>query len=124
MVASVVSRASKLTGVPDVVLAAVSKVESGFNPHARSPVGAMGMMQLMPGTAKTLGVENPSDPLENMVGGALYLRQQYQKYHSWPLAFAAYNAGPGAVDKYGGVPPFPETQAYVRNLMSLLGGSQ
>ena len=114
--------AGKLTGVPSVILAAVARQESGFNPNAKSPVGAMGLMQLMPETAKELGVTDYSDPMQNLVGGALYLRRMYEKFHSWPLAFAAYNAGPGAVEKYGGVPPFAETQNYVKSLTSALGG--
>ena len=95
------------------------KAESGFNPQAKSPVGALGLTQLMPETAQGLGV-NPHDPLENAVGGAMYLMQQYRRFGSWPLAYAAFNAGPGAVEKYGGIPPFPETQNYVRAIMATL----
>ena len=78
-------------------------------------------MQLMPGTAAALGV-NPRDPLQNVEGGAYYLRQLVDRFHSIPLALAAYNAGPGAVEKYGGIPPYAETQNYVRTIMNRLYG--
>ena len=112
--------ASNGAGIPPEVLTAVVRQESGFNPDARSPVGAIGYAQLMPETAKSLGV-NPNNAMQNLMGGARYLRQMYDKYKSWPLAFAAYNAGPGAVDKYGGIPPFPETQSYVNSIIHGLG---
>ncbi len=90
--------ASAETGVPVGILHGLASVESTFNPGAISPSGAMGVMQLMPDTAKELGVTNPYDPQQNITGGAKYLRQMYDKYGDWPLAFAAYNAGPGKVD--------------------------
>lgn len=104
--------ASAETGVPLNVLLAVSWAESAFNPDAESSAGALGLMQLMPATAESLGVD-PRDPAQNILGGARYLAQQYESFGSWDLAFAAYNAGPGAVDRYGGIPPYAETQNYV-----------
>lgn len=84
----------------------------------------MGLFQLMPETAKSLGV-NPADPLENAIGGAQYLKQQYKRFGSWELALASFNAGPGAVEQHGNtIPPYPETQNYVRSIMGMLGYSQ
>ncbi len=104
--------ASQATGVPLRILLAVTWAESAFNPAATSGVGAQGLMQLMPGTAAGLGVD-ASDPAQNIMGGARYLAAQYAEFGSWDLAFAAYNAGPGAVQQYGGIPPYRETQSYV-----------
>ena len=106
-------------GIPTDIFLRMIGVESSWNQGAVSPKGATGLGQLMPGTAAELGVD-PSDPLQNIEGSARYLAQQYASFGSWPLALAAYNAGPGAVREYGGIPPFAETQAYVPKI---LGGS-
>lgn len=100
-------------GIPEALFLRLVNQESRWNPNARSNKGAMGLAQLMPGTARTLGV-NPRDPVQNLEGGARYLRMMYNKFGDWRLALAAYNAGPGAVQKYGGIPPYRETRNYVR----------
>jgi hypothetical protein len=103
-------------GLPASVLQAVAKHESAFNPRAVSPAGAQGLMQLMPSTAKGLGV-NPFDPAQAVDGAARILSGNLQRFGSLDKALAAYNAGPGAVQKYGGVPPYAETQGYVRRIL-------
>lgn len=108
--------AAKQHGIPEGLFMKLIRQESGWKPKVVSHAGAIGLAQLMPGTAKDLGV-NPWNPQQNLEGGARYLSQQYKKFGDWKLALAAYNAGPGAVDKYNGVPPFEETQKYVKAIL-------
>ena len=108
--------AARRHGIPEDLFLRLVRQESGWNASARSHKGAMGLAQLMPGTARQLGV-NPRDPAQNLEGGARYLAQQYRKFGNWRLALAAYNAGPGAVEKHGGIPPYRETRNYVRIIM-------
>mgnify|MGYP001628232556 FL=1 len=105
--------AARRHGVPEDLFLRLVQQESGWNAGARSHKGAIGLAQLMPGTARVLRVD-PHDPYENLEGGARYLAEQYRAFRSWRLALAAYNAGPAAVEKYGGVPPYKETRNYVR----------
>jgi cell wall-associated NlpC family hydrolase len=114
--ADLFTRAGGRHGVDPALLAAVAKQESGFNPGAASPAGAQGLMQFMPATARGLGVD-PLDPTSAVDGAARYLKDLTQQFGSTSLALAAYNAGPGTVSRYGGIPPYPETQNYVRNVM-------
>ncbi|WP_238941459.1 lytic transglycosylase domain-containing protein [Jannaschia sp. Os4] len=108
--------AARRHGVPEDLFLRLVRQESGWNPNARSNKGAIGLAQLMPGTARLLGV-NPRDPSQNLDGGARYLAQQFRKFGNWRLALAAYNAGPGAVERHGGVPPYRETRNYVRRIL-------
>jgi soluble lytic murein transglycosylase-like protein len=108
-------------GIDPGLLRGVVRQESGFDPRAHSAAGAMGLTQLMPATAASLGVSDPYDPAQSLDGGARYLRQMLDRFGNDPAkALAAYNAGPGAVARFGGVPPYAETQSYVRNI---LGGA-
>jgi soluble lytic murein transglycosylase-like protein len=112
------SAASKY-GIDPAVLKGLIKQESGFNPNAGSPAGAQGLTQLMPGTAASLGVTDVHDPAQSIDGGAHYLKMQLDRFGGdYSKALAAYNAGPGAVQRYNGVPPYAETQNYVKNVLS------
>lgn len=114
---SYINQAASRYNLDPSLLHNVIMAESGGNPQARSPAGALGLMQLMPSTASGLGVKNPFDPYQNIMGGAKYLSDQIKRFGSVESALAAYNAGPGAVEKYGGVPPYAETQAYVKKIL-------
>lgn len=105
-------------GIPPALVKAVIHAESAFDAQAVSKKGAMGLMQLMPGTARELGVVQPFRPDDNVRGGTRYLRRLHDRYGSWAHTLAAYNAGPTAVDRHGGVPPYAETQQYVRRVLS------
>ena len=119
---SLIKTAAQVAGVDPALVRAVAIAESDMNQNAISPVGAIGVMQLMPETAAALGV-NPYDERQNIQGGANYLRQMLDKFNgNVPHALAAYNAGPGAVQKYGGVPPYKETQNYVGRIMDIITG--
>jgi len=118
--AGIIDRVSAQQGVDARLVKAVIQVESGYQPRARSPRGAMGLMQLMPETARQYAVRNPFNPGANIEAGTKYLRSLLDRFEL-PLALAAYNAGQTAVQQFGGVPPYPETREYVARVLSLLG---
>ena len=114
----IIREAARLYQLPETFIRAVMKVESNFNPDVVSKAGAMGLMQLMPATARSMGVENPFSPRQNILGGARYLRLLANRFNGdLILTVAAYNAGEGAVQRYKGVPPYDETQRYVRRVL-------
>ncbi|WP_010302027.1 lytic transglycosylase domain-containing protein [Kurthia senegalensis] len=115
---AIIKKASVLYSIPEKMIKAVIQQESGFNTNATSSTGAKGLMQLMPSTAKYLGVNDSTNAEQNIMAGTKYLRQMLDKFGSYDLMLAGYNAGPGNVSKYGGVPPFKETQNYVSKIMA------
>ena len=115
---AVIHRIAEEQGLRPGFVHAVIRAESNYNPFAVSSKGAQGLMQLMPETARRFGVENTFDPVENVQGGVRYLRHLLELYGDAGLSLAAYNAGEGAVDRYGGVPPYRETQQFVRRVNS------
>ena len=118
--ASLISSVAQSQGVPVRLVHALIEVESNYQSRARSPKGARGLMQLMPATAKQYGVTNSYDPKANLEGGVRYLKDLMSRLEL-PTALAAYNAGEGTVNRYGGLPPFPETQSYVRQILQKIG---
>lgn len=113
---AIIEREARANGVDPLLVATIVKFESGGDPHAESWVGAQGLMQMMPETAAEMGVQDPTDPEQNIAGGARYFGQMMEAFGDPRLALAAYNAGPGAVQEYGGVPPYEETRHYVQNI--------
>ncbi len=118
--AALIRQVAARYGVDEDLVHAIVEAESDYNPRCVSKAGAMGLMQLMPATARALGLSDPWDPAQNLDGGVRYLRQLIERFKDIDLALAAYNAGPNAVSRYQGIPPYPETQAYVRRVLHLL----
>lgn len=117
-VSDIVEEYAKLYNIDPILIEEVIRQESNFRPTATSRVGAQGLMQLMPGTAQMMGVSKPDDPKDNVMGGSRYLAQQLTRFGRLDYALAAYNAGPGAVDSYGGIPPYAETRNYVARIVN------
>lgn len=116
---SIIERAAATFNIDEKLIHSVIKMESNYRPNATSHAGAQGLMQLMPQTARGLGVKNAYDPEQNIFGGSKYLRQMLDQFNgNIQLALAAYNAGPGNVRKFGGIPPFRETQNYIKNVLN------
>jgi soluble lytic murein transglycosylase-like protein len=120
-IGELVARVSQEEGVDEALVRAVVQAESGGNPNAVSPKGAMGLMQLMPQTARAMGVQNPFDPEQNLRGGVRLLRGLLDEFGDVRLALAAYNAGGPAVRRYGGIPPYAETQKFVQRVHRACG---
>jgi len=119
----VITSSAAANGIAPVVLAALLRSESGFDPRAVSPVGAQGIAQFMPATARGIGLRDPFDPAQAIPAAARLLGGHVREFGSLPPALAAYNAGAGAVRRYGGIPPYRETQAYVARILALSGGA-
>ncbi|MFW6437881.1 MAG: lytic transglycosylase domain-containing protein [Armatimonadota bacterium] len=117
---AIINEAASRHNLSADLIHAIVRAESGYDPNCRSSAGAIGLMQLMPGTAEGLGITDPWDPAQNIDGGARYLREQMDRFGDLTLALAAYNAGPGAVQRHGGIPPYEETQTYVRRVQDYL----
>lgn len=114
-----IAEASQTSGISFALIKAMIRVESNFNPEAVSKKGAMGLMQIMPTNLDSLNIDDPFDPRENILGGSLYFQRLMNRYEGkLPLALAAYNAGPTAVDRYRGIPPIKETEDYVKKVMN------
>jgi hypothetical protein len=119
--AEIIGSAAAAHGVDPMLVRALIQVESGYRPHAKSRRGAMGLMQLMPSTARAYQVRNPFDPKTNIEAGIKHLKTLIDRFRGVELALAAYNAGPGAVEKFNGVPPYRETRSYVSRILALAG---